>query len=43
MLTARNYSWQRVAQTVVAYYNRVLSRRQAQDSFTEYEVSSASL
>jgi phosphatidylinositol alpha-mannosyltransferase len=43
MLTARNYSWQRVAQTVVAYYNDVLSRCQAQGSLTEYEVSPASL
>ena len=43
LLTARNYSWRRVAQTVVAYYNRVLSQRQAQGSLTEYEVSPASL
>ena len=42
MLTARNYSWQRVAQTVVAYYNRVLSDRQPEKPLSEYETSSAS-
>jgi len=42
MLTARNYSWQRVAQMVLAYYNRVLSQHQAKGSLSEYEVSPAS-
>ena len=43
MLTARNYSWQRVAQTVVAYYNRVLSDRRSEVTVPEYETSSVSV
>jgi phosphatidylinositol alpha-mannosyltransferase len=42
LITAKNYSWERIAQTVVAYYNRILSDSQSQNSLSEYEISSIS-
>ena len=43
MLTARNYSWERVAQMVAAFYNRVLADLQPERPVSEYKTSSASV